>query len=287
MSCSPTAARWSRPATVVWLVSAMLVASSAPVMAAPSHWDPSRSCPTVFAVGVRGSGETRAAGGLDAHHGFGARSAGILGALGDVLAPHGIRWAPVSVDYPAIGVDAAARGLLDLRSDGYGASVAAGVAALTDLIASLRDACPGSLLVLVGYSQGAEVIRRALAGEGILEGPDFVGAVLIADPRFNATDGIGLRGSFQENRRGIRASTFSTPLPELAAGRTFSLCNAGDIVCQFGHGRLPVALLGWQSGRDVHEAYGRGDLEPIVRYDLWPLIRNAIDPENRFLLVPR
>jgi hypothetical protein len=279
-----------RLTAVIAVASTMLAATAVPGSAAPSHWAASQGCPAVFVVGARGSGETRAPGGLDAAHGFGTRASGVLGAIGDLFALHGIRWAPVSVDYPAIGVDDAARGLLDARSATYGASVSAGVAALTDLVASTREACPDSILVLVGYSQGAEVIRRALVGGDIAEGGNVAASILIADPRFDAGDaslGVSLRGSFQENRRGIRATRYSPPIPEWAAPRTFSLCNDGDIVCQFGQGRLPVALLGWRSARDVHEAYGRGDLEPIVRYDLWPLLRPLLDPEDRLPLVPR
>jgi hypothetical protein len=283
--------RWLRRlAAVTAVASTLLMGSAVPVLAAPSTWATSQGCPAVFVVGARGSGESRAPEGLDADHGFGTRASGILGAVADLFALHGIRWAPVSLDYPAVGVDDVARGLLDPRSATYGSSVSAGVAALTDLVAATREACPGSLLVLIGYSQGAEVIRRALAGGGITEGPDIAASILIADPRFDAGDaarGVALRGSFQENRRGIRASQFSTPIPDWAAARTFSLCNGGDIVCQFGQGRLPAALLGWRSARDVHEAYGRGDLEPIVRYDLWPLLLARLDPEDRLPLVPR
>jgi hypothetical protein len=269
------------------LVVSLILASAAPALATPPHWEAGDPCPRVFVVGVRGSGEERSTTGPD--RGFGSRAAAVFPALADLLDPHGIAWAPVSVNYPAIGVDDVARGLFDLGASGYRSSLTAGAIAFGELIATARAACPGSWHILVGYSQGAEAIRRALSAGAIAEDDDIVGALLIADPRFRDGDaeGIALRGSFEANRNGVRSSMFMPPLPEWVAPRTFSLCNAGDVVCQFGRGRVPLVLLDWRNARGVHEAYGRGDVEPIVRYDLWPLLLPRLDPEGRLLMVPR
>lgn len=277
--------KWRLLGTVI--IAAVVAASAPPAAATPGHWEDRDPCPRIFVIGVRGSGEVRSTNGSD--RGFGARASAVLPAISDLLDPHGVAWAPVSVDYPAIGVDDVARRLLDPGSPGYGASVTAGAVALAETVAEARTACPGSLFVLVGYSQGAEVIRRALSNGAIPEGDDLVSALLIADPRFEASDpaGITLRGSFQGNRNGVRSSGFTPPLPDWAAQRTYSLCNAGDIVCQFGRGRVPLVLLGWREARGVHEGYARGDIEPIIRYDLWPLLRTRLDPEDRVLMVPR
>jgi hypothetical protein len=257
----------------------------------PRHWTAATACPDVFVVGARGSGEERGPGGADAHRGFGSRAVAVLETLSEVLGARGLRVAPLSVDYPAIGVDEVARGLLDMRASGFGSSVDAGVAALQALVRSARQTCPDATHVLVGYSQGAEVVRRAVATGAIDEGSDIAAVILIADPAFDAAMagvGVNLRGTYQSARHGVRRSIVGvTPAPWIAP-RVFSVCNGGDIVCQFSMGRLPVSLLAWRGGRVVHESYGRSDLDPVVRADVWPLIleRVRVDAMRRFVLVP-
>lgn len=285
-----------RPTTLAAaLVVALALGGPAPAGAAasshPPHWQRAHPCPDVFVVGARGSGESRAEGGADAHRGFGPRAVAVLGALSDDLTARGIRVAPVSVDYPAIAVDEAARNLFDMQAEGFGASVYSGVDALVGLMAGIREACPQAIHVLVGYSQGAEVMRRALSPGGIDDGDDIAAVVLIADPQFDAAfagSGVNLRGDHSTSRHGVRRSSSAlAPAPGVAP-RTFSLCNGGDIVCQFSYRRLPVGIFDWRNGRAVHEAYGPDELDPIVRADVWPLLIERIEVERlgRFVLLP-
>ena len=88
-----------------------------------------------------------------------------------------------------------------------------------------------------------------------------------------------LRGSFTSRRYGIRNSMFTiTPAPWIAP-RTFSVCDQSDIVCQFYlQRRLPAGAFDWSTGRDVHEGYGRAQLDPVVLTEVLPLLRERLEP---------
>jgi acetylxylan esterase len=59
-----------------------------------------------------------------------------------------------SIDYPAN------------TDPTYIASVTSGIEAVTEQVTSYVSACPNSTLVLIGYSQGAQIILNALCGSG-------------------------------------------------------------------------------------------------------------------------
>lgn len=85
------------------------------------------------------------------------------------------------VDYPA-------------TLDDYPASVAAGVAAATQMIRNYNTDCPGQQLVLFGYSQGAQVMGDVLCGTS--EG-GFHASAPVADINnceHNRTPGLLIRG---------------------------------------------------------------------------------------------
>lgn len=274
-------------ATVVALA---LVGLSAPAGAQrPPYWDASTGCADVFVIGARGSGEVRQV--SDAELGFGPRAVALLDATAAALPSRGLRVAAASVDYPAIGVDEAARNAFSFEPDGYSDSVEAGVADLGRLVTAVRTTCSGAVLVLVGYSQGAEVIRTALSRGVVVADTDIAAVVLVSDPAFNPADarnGFNLRGSYSPNRTGMRRSILSLVTPSEIADRTFSLCKAGDIVCQMFHGPLPVALLDWDDASDIHRSYGLSDLLSVFQQDVLPLITARVDPValGRFIRVP-
>lgn len=279
-----------RRSTAVGVAVALMVLTGAPAVAErPPHWDERVACADVFVIGVRGSGEDRLI--TDAERGFGTRAVALLDAAADALVARGIRIAAASVDYPAIGVDDAARSVFSFEPDGYGDSVDAGVADLGRLVTAVRVACPGAVLVLAGYSQGAEVIRTALSRGVVVADHDIAAVVLVSDPVFNPADarfGVNLRGTYSSSRTGVRRSTVSLVSPTGIADRTFSLCNAGDIVCQMYRGPLPLALLDWNGASDIHRAYGIADVLPILQRDVLPLIVERLDPTalGRFVRIP-
>ena len=146
--------------------------SATPMSSSALHGD----CAQVLFVGVRGSGEPAP---------YGPTIAEFRDALARRAGPATVRQA--YLDYPATAIDAidtqtVEQAILDPAAprNSYFASVAAGVGALTRLIASQAQACPDQRLLLVGFSQGAEVVARTLASHP--QGSRLLAAVLLGDP---------------------------------------------------------------------------------------------------------
>lgn len=151
----------------------------------PDHWSASpvaastlaqRPCAQVLFLGVRGSGEPEP---------FGSTIADFRDALRARSASTDVQQA--WLDYPASSVSQ-----MDLASvesalvepgepqATYYASVRAGVSQLVDVLDSSEQRCPDQRLALVGFSQGAEVVTRALAQHP--QGAHLLAAVLLGNP---------------------------------------------------------------------------------------------------------
>ena len=98
------------------------------------------SCPGIHVFGAR---ETTAS------PGFG--SAGTV--VTSILSAHSGATSE-AIDYPAAG------------GSSYGTSVQAGVKAVASQVTTFAQQCPDAQIVLVGYSQGAQIIDNALCGGG-------------------------------------------------------------------------------------------------------------------------
>ncbi|KAL8420084.1 hypothetical protein RB594_003022 [Gaeumannomyces avenae] len=140
-----------------------------------------------------------------------------------------------AVDYPAAG------GAL------YAQSVAAGIAALLARLTTFSSQCPGTRVVLHGYSQGGQVVDDVLCG-----GPDgaslpagvgvggllqpgvaavVAAAVMMGSPRHN--EGIAFnRGNATEPGFAARAANFTCPT---FADRIQSYCDDPDPFCAKGN----------------------------------------------------
>jgi cutinase len=110
------------------------------------------------------------------------------------------------VDYPATAAGFVAGG------SPIGASV---MAALADKTAA---ACPDAVLVLSGYSQGAQVVHLAAAKIANTTASKVSSVVLFGDPR----NGTAVQG--------------------IDAGRVLTVCHDGDNICQGGDVILPAHL---------------------------------------------
>ncbi|CEL11597.1 Putative Acetylxylan esterase [Aspergillus calidoustus] len=66
-----------------------------------------------------------------------------------------------AINYPACGGQASCGGA------SYSASVSAGIDAVASAVNSFNSRCPATKIVLVGYSQGGEIIDAALCGGGV------------------------------------------------------------------------------------------------------------------------
>jgi hypothetical protein len=124
----------------------------------------------------------------------------------------------------------------------YGPSVSEGVQALTEQLQTQAENCPGQQVVLMGYSQGANVIGDVLGGGGGgalgAETPpadssitDQVSAViLMGDPRHVAGAEFNA-GTAQNDGLFARAEDQSL---DAFADKTQSYCDEGDLFCASG-----------------------------------------------------
>ncbi|MEU4692690.1 cutinase family protein [Actinoplanes sp. NPDC023714] len=162
---------------------------------------PRNGCADVQVLGARGTTE---------RPGFGV----LLGPLADRITddlPQTVR--ATAVDYPA--------------SFNYTASVRQGVRDLTAKVASTSASCPDTQFVLMGYSQGADVVGDAIAGG--LETGNVAAVLLFGDPTFTAGEPFNVTN-------GNRSGVFPRGRGRLAAvaDRTQSFCNRNDRFCQGG-----------------------------------------------------
>ncbi|KAI1313169.1 cutinase-domain-containing protein [Xylaria venustula] len=116
----------------------------APVLAAVAEIAERQSCPDIYVFGAR---ETTVASGYG--------TAG--GLVNDVLAAYpGSQASPI--DYPACGGQASCGGI------SYDQSAAQGTTAVISAVTSLNSRCPSTRIVLIGYSQGGQIMDNALCG---------------------------------------------------------------------------------------------------------------------------
>lgn len=155
----------------------------------------------------------------------------------------------------------------------YRASVAAGVAETVRELNQINADCPGSRVLLTGFSQGAEVIRRALASPILspsIASPRLL-VVLFGDPVFDPREAnvpgspaydptraaVILNGSYDPGRTGLGdflKPVIPVPPPLPARFTVASWCHAKDVVCQ-GEG---------DSG--PHSSYSRQDVDAAASF---------------------
>ncbi|CAM1505888.1 Fc.00g115250.m01.CDS01 [Cosmosporella sp. VM-42] len=135
-----------------------------------------------------------------------------------------------AIDYPAL-------------INNYASSVRTGTSAVQSQLTTYVDQCPDSKIVLLGYSQGAQILGDALcggnaAGKGPVTPPiasniaDNVAAiVLYGDPR-NVAGKTFDKGTSTTNGIFPRPSTQSC---DIFANVTASYCDRGDPVCAKGN----------------------------------------------------
>lgn len=198
-------------------------------------------CPDMLVIDSRGSGEP----------------AGQLSAPGQVFVKElqglrkksNIRW--VSNFYPAASIWGGWRRLLNLLGaklpipdlGAYRASEKDGVSGVGWAVSYEARQCPSTLIVLTGYSQGAQA-----AADFVQKGPVNVAAVvLFGDPKFNGSDPAA-RGTYVSRLHGALGKR------AVFAGRpmVLSYCHGRDPVCQF-NPRHPFDMYTW--GMTQHDNY--------------------------------
>jgi Ca2+-binding RTX toxin-like protein/lysophospholipase L1-like esterase len=234
------------------------------------RWSLGDACPDVLVVGARGSGQEDGQGGYAGDSptlGLGAEVHGFTRHLAGRLTGDGLSIAAWPNPYPAVPVSEAISGDPD-----YFESVDAGKANTTLVVAVVAEQCgDATRIVLVGYSQGADVARR---GAGFVDPDDeasIAALVLIADPQHDPDAGGYRVGGAPSDKGGIIGR--EAP-PDWLRDRTTHVCVDHDLVCQsdtFGD-----LVEGWLvHGGDVIHANAYRDpviqaltatlVEPIVR----------------------
>jgi hypothetical protein len=189
------------------LAPAAASAPAAAVIAAPKLVAdaPANGCADVEAIGIRGTTEPQ---------GGGIVAGPLASALQDQL-DQTVK--TFNLVYPA--------------SFDYQRSKAQGVTALRAELAKTSAACPDTQFVIIGYSQGADVIGDTLQS-GNVPAADQIGAVaMFGDPAFNSREPF-VTGSFRAGTNGV----FPRRTGALAefSDRIISFCNRDDTFCQRG-----------------------------------------------------
>jgi Cutinase len=198
-------------------------------------------CPSLYLHGVRGTGEPA---------GLGLPIGAIADELDELL--------PGEVEaranaYPASGIDLL-QGLVQ-----YKASVQQGRSNLVADLQAMESACPDADVAIVGYSQGADVVRRGLIDHGSAAGYKVV---LLGDPNLKGTETtiemVDENGNpVPTGRSGVAHLPVSMPLWPIPAfpadGDTMdddvSVCRVNDPIC--GNGVIP----NWDLANGPHNSY--------------------------------
>lgn len=192
-------------------------------------------CAAVALFAVPGTGETTAT----------ADPAAAVGSLARLTTPLAQRWGtrlhveylpyPATLDWPSY-----------LVSEGQG------IAALTRGTTAYAARCPQTLITLVGYSQGADVVsdlvHRASRGTVALVPERIAGAVMLGSPRRDphATNLVPAPG------RGLLGPRPTREL-DVYHGRVYEVCAVGDPICATESLDLGAFRAGLASG--AHRSY--------------------------------
>lgn len=173
-------------------------------------------CSDVAIIGASGSGQT----------GYGEQVESVVDVLARGAAQSGMSVTAQPLDYPAVSISDNF-GLALFNGD-YNRSVGIGAANLADRLDALRRDCPATQVVLIGYSQGAQVVKTAMAGRAPVD--RLAAVILLADPsretlqlgvlRIGNLDGVG--------------ALAEEPLADHIRPLTIDVCAVTDAVCSGG-----------------------------------------------------
>ncbi|PGH17892.1 hypothetical protein AJ79_00791 [Helicocarpus griseus UAMH5409] len=184
----------------------------------PDNFQKRQSCPNVHVFGAR---ETTAPAGM-----------GSAGAMVNMILQAHPGATSEAIDYPAQG------------DSNYGSSVQAGTRAVGQQVNSFAQRCPDTQIVIVGYSQGAQITNNANCGggdpnQGYTETePLVIGTVqdqvkaiiLMGDPRFTPGESFNV-GSATAGGFSAREPGFVCPV----ADKIQSYCDSPDPYCSNGN----------------------------------------------------
>lgn len=190
----------------------------------------------VTLVGVRGSRESFS----DPDDGMGPTVSGIADRIELGMLREGVplQLGRVAVAYPA-------------SSMRYRASRCAGVVSLGELLEHVLLQQPAVRFVLIGLSQGADVVRSAFSSGSLSEGSArrIAALILLGDPGRDPRLGEPFQHGTGDATPGLLAGT-APPLPRTLWSRAWAYCLEGDRVCAARIGRIGAIASG------SHTRYG-------------------------------
>ncbi|KAJ7822285.1 Acetylxylan esterase At 0.90 angstrom resolution [Mycena olivaceomarginata] len=125
-----------------------------------------------------------------------------------------------AIVYPACG------GQASCGSVSYASSATQGVVAVANQVNSFNSRCPTTVLVLVGYSQGGQIMDDAYCGGGDTNEEKIAAAIFMGDPRH--IPGLSYNvGTCQASGFAPRPAGFQCPF----ASNIQSYCDAMDPFC--------------------------------------------------------
>jgi cutinase len=216
------------------------------------------SGPTVTAIGVRGTFERWSA----PHSGMGTTVSAVVDRLQQYLRVRrpDVQLKRIAVEYPA-------------SLWRYPRSRNVGAERAVHLLSEEAAHAPQQRFVLIGLSQGADVVRRALGSDHLGEttAERIAAVILLGDPtRDPRRDNCIHEGPV--DRPGLLAR-FATPVPTQFAGRVWSYCLEGDEVACNHRGWVGAIL----SGTHTHYEYnGEGVLDVAGRFATDLLVTSEI-----------
>lgn len=209
-------------------------------------------CADVLFVGVDGRGETPVAGGVFGptlavlHDRYAARTEPSLWRLQTARVPFSGRDLSLLRARKSARAD---RTVTPRAARRWARGVDGATDRTVDLLRGAARSCPQQQLVLAGYSQGAAVIHRTLVAVRRKPGitSRITAAVLIGDPDRVRNTGALLGGMPRAPRtaRGVLEALTAGMADVPQRGVVYpvwSLCNKGDVVCDFGPTRTRTAF---------------------------------------------
>ena len=264
------------------IVAGALGVSFATAASGSVRQSPTAACQQVYLLGARGSGEPPAA----QFAGMGPEVDKMAVVVQSVLKANGIEaFRALNVGYAADSVDDLIPTTYELalfasnpaagalyyyvhNVQKYMGSISGGITNTVSEAEYVHTQCPHALLVLAGYSQGAMVMHQAelrLAADhatGVLG--KIAGTLLLGDGDRVSGTAARLFGTSSARSQGVRTylgQNNGKDAPERTT--TANICNAGDIVCDFGLKTLEDA----SHGIKVHESYAVRGKDGTYTYD--------------------
>lgn len=245
-------------------VSAALLLNTAPTALAAN-------CPAVEAIAVTGTTQTNPKADPD-------KPVGVLGNILEPLRKNApVRMVTYYTPYPATIVGGTDGG-------GYRASKNAGIDATNARLKAVASACPDTVFILTGYSQGADVAGDVAAAighnRGVIPANKLLGVALVADPS-QAPVGqptIGLRDPGM-GFAGVRSGGFGSLLQR---NGLLSVCAPQDYYCNLPQGDLVMRMIG-HLGSQLDAADPSGSAQKLATIFMGGLIAPAAAAINQIL----